>query len=647
MEAAKGGRRGSAGAAANRDVREAAAAGGGADRLDMVHAGVERMGNRQNPMKPAGLLMAPPRGWGEQGGLGERPTRPKLLGGPSAGPLPWRPALLEPRNKEVDDGNWDAGDGMDEPGFRRGAELRADGTVNMDDEAYLEFEEEEEVKPVPGEQKTWDLLARYMASFKPNTTAMFNRFIDEVWHPRAGIEYSEKGKNYYMITLFSKGDYDFIMRGGPWIFNQNALIVTDLAETVLNSVPVWVKIYDVPWGKQDREWGMKYGDGLGEAMEVDVPASEQHKKEYLRVRVKLPYDRRLQPYLTVGVKGKPLEKKRYRLQYERLPYYCTHCGCMGHKTDVCEKKFQGGPSLNYDAHELRCSPQKKFEHRPHYVPPPAKRGLSFASFGSAESHKGGARQHSREQRRASVTPERAPSHVESADDNAMPPLEDDPDYIAMQAELAERERQVPVEVEENLVAGVDAMLVEQRPDRLPSAYAGGGAAGPIVEFPDEDGQAKEQSGQDNMVHITMTEDMLSRLHHMHGGSVSSSRSGSQHHGPRASDMIPALQGLSSLQVSFGSVSDTVMAPADTILGKRAAEEAEVQGERLELSLGLDYAGHEAGTPPKKGKTRGTQVKPAETSKPQKVYTRAKSMAATGHKPSGKLTRPNVWSRQEQ
>jgi hypothetical protein len=168
-----------------------------------------------------------------------------------------------------------------------------------------------------------------------------------------------------------------------------------------------------------------------------------------------------------------------------------------------------------------------------------------------------------------------------------------------------------------------------------------------VEFPEEEEQAKNQNVHENMVHITVTEDMLSRLHHMHGGNVSSSRSGSWQHGPRASDMIPALQGLSSLQVSFGSTSDTVMAPADTILGKRVAEEAEVQGERLELSLGLDYAGHEAGTPPKKGKTRGTQVKPAETSKPQKVYTRAKSMAATGHKPSGKLTRPNVWSRQEQ
>jgi hypothetical protein len=108
-------------------------------------------------------------------------------------------------------------------------------------------------------------------------------------------------------------------------------------------------------------------------------------------------------------------------------------------------------------------------------------------------------------------------------------------------------------------------------------------------------------------------------------------------------MIPALQGLSSLQVSFGSVTDTVMSPADTI----RAEEQEVQGEHRETSMGLDYAGEGAGTPPKKGKMQTSPTTQAEAGKTRKVYTRSKTMAATGSKPTGKLTRPNVWSRQEQ
>jgi hypothetical protein len=159
-----------------------------------------------------------------------------------------------------EDGNWD--EGMRWQGW---ASTKDGGIVDMEDDVYLEFDEEELVKEEPREQSTWQILARYMANFKPNTRAMFNHFIHEVWHLRNGISYSEKGKNYYGITLFSKGDYDFVMRGGPWIFNKNALLVTDSSETKLDSVPVCVRIYDVPWGKQDENWGMKYGNDLGKA----------------------------------------------------------------------------------------------------------------------------------------------------------------------------------------------------------------------------------------------------------------------------------------------------------------------------------------------------------------------------------------------
>jgi hypothetical protein len=107
-----------------------------------------------------------------------------------------------------------------------------------------------------------------------------------------------------MITLYSKDDYDFVQRGGPWIYKQIALIVKDLDNAVqpsaikLDVVPVWVKIYDVPSRKQDKTWGMRYDDALGESLEVDVPASELKKHEFLRVRVNLPYDSRLQMQIT-------------------------------------------------------------------------------------------------------------------------------------------------------------------------------------------------------------------------------------------------------------------------------------------------------------------------------------------------------------
>ena len=101
---------------------------------------------------------------------------------------------------------------------------------------------------------------------------------------------------------------------------------------------------------------------------------------------------------------------------------------MGHKKFECEKKRQGAPSLNYEVYEMRCSPFKKYEHRSHHIPPAgilSKRGLSFASFGTAESCKSYTL-HTRPTSPAAAMPEQVGSR-DGFDDNEeeMPGLEED------------------------------------------------------------------------------------------------------------------------------------------------------------------------------------------------------------------------------
>jgi hypothetical protein len=571
-------------------------------------------------------------------------------------------AILDKDMDPLDDGNWD--DDMEEedmPGFQNGPEAQIGGVVDMEDDVYLEFEEEAEEPVKPNEKKTWKLLARYAANFKPNAHAMFKKFSEEVWQLRTGIRYSERGKNYYMVTLFSQGDYDFVMRGGPWIFKRNALILKDFdtkacpSEHVIDSVPVWIRIYDVPGEKQNKKWGMRYGNGLGRAMEVDEPSGDQDMHEFLRVRVAIPYNRRLQTQLTEGVKGKPGAVKTYKLKYERVPYFCAHCGFMGHHKEACEKLRRGVPSLDYEAYELRCSPYKKFEYRAHFVPgqgqAAAKRGLSFASFGSAESRKSG--RLSREQRRHhqqhDPLQEQAGSRAELED---MPPLEDivPGDFlqpIGVDDDFDEEEKAVEEDVEQNLLAKIDPMQVDGRVQEASLVCAGGQSgelkgkdAEPIIQFPEDDIVASGNDRQ-NHANLFINPNILAHMQQLSGGS----RGGPG--GPTASDMIPALRGLSDLHVSFGSATDIPMVPADTILGKRSAiEEEEVQGNRLELSLGLDYGGGRLNDHHKKGKQQ--QSPGGRGSRPRRGGRGGtQKMVATGHVSSGKKARPNVWSRQEQ
>ena len=106
------------------------------------------------------------RGGGDNGGSGEDPSRPKPIDGAPEVPLLCGRQSSDRLSQEADDGNWDDGnDADDEPGFRQGPETHLGCSVDMGDEAFVEFDEEKEEpameQKIPG---TWTLLARYMRS---------------------------------------------------------------------------------------------------------------------------------------------------------------------------------------------------------------------------------------------------------------------------------------------------------------------------------------------------------------------------------------------------------------------------------------------------------------------------------------------------
>jgi hypothetical protein len=94
---------------------------------------------------------------------------------------------------------------------------------------------------------------------------------------------------------------------------------------------------------------------------------------------------------------------------------------------------------------------------------------------------------------------------------------------------------------------------------------------PIIQFPDEGEEAVDHR-QESYVRLGMTADMFAQVQALQVQTDVASKGSSRATGSRPSDMIPAMQGLSDLHVSFGSMSEVSMSAADTILGKRTAEE---------------------------------------------------------------------------
>jgi hypothetical protein len=205
--------------------------------------------------------------------------------------------------------------------------------------------------------------------------------------------------------------------------------------------------------------------------------------------------------------------------------------------------------LDYEAYQLRCSPYKKFEYRSHFVPAQgqgaARRGMSFASFGSAESRKSTKHQN-REQsfdyQQCNIYQEQVGSDQDEA-----PPVEvvntgDLLQQVGNQEEFDEGGKAMSGDVEQSLLARIDAMHVEPT---LPLSghdnVSRRSGLEPYIQFPEEENEPRKDGDLGRINYIVDPEFMQQM---MHAGPSTVGTIGCD--GPSASNMIPALRGLSNL-----------------------------------------------------------------------------------------------------
>ena len=547
---------------------------------------------------------------GDHGGTDEDPTHPKVLTGG---------ALVAAQRREIrgigghgsgSASNWHgaAREGMADP------VENLDGEVDMDDDAFLELDpEEEETMATPmAPPSPWRLLARYVNQRRPNTKDLTDHF-HAVWQIRAGLNIAPIRKNWYVITLQSQGDFDFVARGGPWIHRGNVLLVAPFignarpSESVLEAVPVWVRFYDVPWDKQTCAYGWRIGKLLGKVLAVDADDSGTMIREFLRVRIELPLNRRLQMQVSIGIKGSAHEPEKYELRYERVPHYCFWCGFIGHDDTECEKKRMGVPKREYDD-RLRCSPLRKFEHRPTNIPAGAKptsaRGLDFSSGGMGSPNLGGAPM-GRSSRRSMQMEQHIPERVDARDGFE---YQERRGELVVDAALAGQIRAMHMRLNREIP---ESSNMHERGGRKQHKTAGRGPGRIPMPIPLACKPPVKMFGPLDLMH--------------------------------SPDMIPSMRGTDSLVVSYGP-SDVVMSDAESVLGKRQAlSDADHEEEHQGDTHVVDQDREEEGGKSKKGKVKRTE----EAIELDMGAKGEVDMEATSPGAAGKLTGPFVAPRQEQ
>ena len=104
------------------------------------------------------------------------------------------------------------------------------------------------------------------------------------------MEYKALKGSLFLIEFGCEGDFNFALRGGPWLHKGDTLIIAPfdakmrLSEVRLDSIPLCVQICDIPPIMMTEKMGFAFGARLGiKVLEVDVEANGRNNGEFFRI----------------------------------------------------------------------------------------------------------------------------------------------------------------------------------------------------------------------------------------------------------------------------------------------------------------------------------------------------------------------------
>ncbi|KAE8779653.1 hypothetical protein D1007_47222 [Hordeum vulgare] len=157
------------------------------------------------------------------------------------------------------------------------------------------------------------------------------------WGNPQGLIFRSLGENMFAAEFESKRDRDRVWEGSPWHINKHAVILQDFeehmqpSELVFDSLPVWVRVVNLPYNFRNNKWGLAIAqqiDKKAAVVQIDPVGG------FLRARVSIDVQKPLRRWILIdSAKRKSTDK--YDIEYEHIPHFCFSCGRLGHADPFC------------------------------------------------------------------------------------------------------------------------------------------------------------------------------------------------------------------------------------------------------------------------------------------------------------------------
>ena len=186
------------------------------------------------------------------------------------------------------------------------------------------------------------LIGKFLTC-KPFNKMAAKNTIWRAWGVDDVMQILEVSPNLFQFKFRSKFEMDRILRGGPWSFENQLLMLKrwkkgmTVGNIKMENVSLWVQIWGVPLDMISPQVAKQIGGRLGEVEEVEWKKKRDDVNFFMRVRVALPISK---PLRRGGfIVGTDRERYWVDYKYKRLPIFCHYCGILGHDFKNCAAHY--------------------------------------------------------------------------------------------------------------------------------------------------------------------------------------------------------------------------------------------------------------------------------------------------------------------
>ncbi|XP_019182107.1 PREDICTED: uncharacterized protein LOC109177245 [Ipomoea nil] len=236
----------------------------------------------------------------------------------------------------------------DEAGVAAITDRWADWALKEETAAFVPAVGEEDDGEVGEEEETWKVVGRFLTQ-KMIKLDFMRQVLASVWQPVKGVQVTEIQKGLFLFVFFHKTDMDYVLNGGPWAFENNALICREVRDGVLpgdiqlNMIDMWIQLHDMPRGYTSQAILEQAGNFMGTFIKHDDRYEGAPWLTFHRIRVSIPIDRPLRRGMKLMKRDKTTAWVTFR--YEWLHKFCYFCGFMGHLHTFCIHAREAGIPL--------------------------------------------------------------------------------------------------------------------------------------------------------------------------------------------------------------------------------------------------------------------------------------------------------------